>query len=80
MQTRGCKPVCTYTNAQVDWPERAEALVGKLGDDYFNNGEISTLVSIERAFSKLTKTPERMSWGSSTPLEVNAFYGPKSNG
>ncbi len=73
--------ILTYTCCvQVNWPTRADALDGKLGDDYFSNGEISTRVSIERAFAKLTETPDRMSWGSSTPLEVNAFYGPKSNG
>jgi putative endopeptidase len=64
----------------VDWPSRAHALDGKLGPDYFRNGEIATRVSMERALSKLTRHPNRRAWGGSTPLEVNAFYGPKSNG
>lgn len=62
------------------WPKRANALDGKLTDDYFHNGEVSTRLSLERALNKLTRTPKRRAWGGSTPLEVNAFYGPKSNG
>lgn len=72
--------VPTGADGKLDWPERAQALDGKLGDDYFTNGEMSTRVSIERSFDKLDKPVQRYSWGSSTPLEVNAFYGPKSNG
>jgi len=70
----------TNADNEEDWPKRAEALDGKLSEDYFLNGEVSTRMSMERALNKLSKTPERRSWGGSTPLEVNAFYGPKSNG
>jgi len=70
----------TDKDNNVDWPERAHALDGKLGPDYFRNGEVATRVSMDRALSKLTRHPQRRAWGGSTPLEVNAFYGPKSNG
>ena len=72
--------VPTDKDGKIEWPERVFALDGKLGPDYFRNGEIATRLSMNRALSKLTRHPERRSWGGSTPLEVNAFYGPKSNG
>jgi predicted metalloendopeptidase len=70
----------TDKDNNLAWPARAHALDGKLGPDYFRNGEIATRVSMERSLSKLLRKPERRSWGGSTPMEVNAFYGPKSNG
>jgi len=75
--------VPTDRDGNLKWPHRANALVGMLGSDggdYFKNGMISTRVSIERSFEKLDERVQRDSWGSSTPLEVNAFYGPKANG
>ncbi len=53
------------------WPSQTHALDGKLGPDYFLNGEISTRLSLERSMNKLTETPNRRSWGESTPLEVS---------
>jgi len=70
----------TDAEGEVDWPDRVNALAGKLGDDYFTNGEIATRLGLERSMDKLLKTPRKRAWGGSTPLEVNAFYGPKSNG
>mmetsp|Transcript_44523 Transcript_44523/g.104894 ORF Transcript_44523/g.104894 Transcript_44523/m.104894 type:complete len:412 (+) Transcript_44523:3-1238(+) len=70
----------TDKDGATDWPKRANALEGHLGKDYFCNQEIATRLSLQRSMEKLTKTPDRRHWGGSTPLEVNAFYGPKSNG
>jgi len=72
--------VPTDAEDQVKWPERARALEGRLGPNYFVNTEISSRVSIERTMRELTEPTDRRSWGGSTPLEVNAFYGPSSNG
>jgi len=70
----------TDKEGKVDWPARAEVLKGKLGGNFYRNGEISTRVGMERSFNKLSQGVTRRSWGGSTPLEVNAFYGPESNG
>jgi len=70
----------TDKEGEPDWPKRANALNGKLGEGYFFNQEIATRLSLQHSMEKLTKTPNRRHWGGSTPLEVNAFYGPKSNG
>eukprot|EP00960_Hanusia_phi_P072075 767698-Hanusia_phi.AAC.6 len=70
----------TDKQGNVDWPEQTYQLDGHVGDNYFMNGEIVTRMGMERSMEKLSKKPERRSWGGNTPLEVNAFYGPKNNG
>jgi len=72
--------VPTDKEGKVDWPDRIAALDGLVGPDYFYNTEVSSRVAIERTMKDLTGKTNRRSWGGSTPLEVNAFYGPSSNG
>lgn len=64
----------------TDWPKQTTLLDGKFGDDLFTNYMISNRVAIEEDFLKLPKAPNRRNWGGSTPMDVNAFYGPNNNG
>jgi len=70
----------TDTEGKEDWPEQTTLLDGKLGDDLFANYMTSNRVAIEQDFIKLPEAPNRRSWGGSTPMDVNAFYGPNNNG
>ena len=35
---------------------------------------------VERDFERIAEAPNRRDWGGSSPLMVNAFYGPNNNG
>jgi predicted metalloendopeptidase len=52
---------------------------GKIGPDFFTNYMVSQRLAVERDFLKINDKPKRREW-SSTPMAVNAFYGPTSNG
>ncbi|KAJ1470239.1 hypothetical protein T484DRAFT_1848520, partial [Baffinella frigidus] len=59
---------------------RNVARIWEEGDDLFANYMTSNRVAIEQDFIKLPEAPNRRSWGGSTPMDVNAFYGPNNNG
>ena len=55
-------------------------LDGKIGEDFFANYMLTARLAVERDFEKIDEAPNRRDWGSSSPLMVNAFYGPNNNG
>jgi putative endopeptidase len=62
------------------WPSETTDLDGKIGEDFFTNYMLTARLAVERDFEKIDEAPNRRDWGSSSPLMVNAFYGPNNNG
>jgi putative endopeptidase len=62
------------------WPKETWDMDGKIGTDFFTNFMLTNRLSVERDFERIAETPNRRDWGGSSPLMVNAFYGPNNNG
>lgn len=62
------------------WPEPTTDMEGTMGPDLFINYMVISRMNINRELDRLEKSPKRRAWGGSTPLDVNAFYGPNNNG
>jgi len=62
------------------WPRETTDLEGKIGEDFFTNYMLTARLAVERDFERIDEKPNRRDWGSSSPLMVNAFYGPNNNG
>jgi predicted metalloendopeptidase len=62
------------------WPRETTDLDGKIGRDFFTNYMLTARLSVERDFERIAEAPNRRDWGGSSPLMVNAFYGPNNNG
>jgi len=70
----------TDAEDKIDWPHETTAMDGLIGKDYYTNYMLIERLSVERDFDKIDEKPNRRDWGSSSPLMVNAFYGPNNNG
>eukprot|EP00802_Teleaulax_amphioxeia_P007748 Tamp_07756.p1 GENE.Tamp_07756~~Tamp_07756.p1 ORF type:complete len:773 (+),score=207.08 Tamp_07756:340-2319(+) len=62
------------------WPSETTDLDGLIGKDFFTNYMLTARLAVERDFEKIDEVPNRRDWGGSSPLMVNAFYGPNNNG
>lgn len=62
-----------------EWPPETFDMDGKMGPELFVNYMLSQRLAVERDLRKILEAPKRRAW-SSSPLVVNAFYGPSSNG
>jgi len=69
----------TDAGGKVAWPPETFDMDGKMTDQLFVNYMVAQRLAVERDFVKIHDKPERREW-SSSPLTVNAFYGPSSNG
>ena len=69
----------TDASGKVAWPPETFDMDGKMTDQLFVNYMVAQRLAVERDFLKIHDKPERREW-SSSPLTVNAFYGPSSNG
>jgi putative endopeptidase len=63
---------------QTRQAERAH-VAGKVTNNLYYNDNLSSRLQVQRTLRKIDKAPDRRHW-SSTPLAVNAFYGPTNNG
>jgi predicted metalloendopeptidase len=72
--------VPTDKDGKEHWPKKTEELDGKMTDSLYKNECVAKRQAVERSLKQLTEVPNRRHWGGSTPLAVNAFYGPSNNG
>ena len=69
----------TDADGNADWPPETFDMDGKMSSDLFVNYMVTQRLAVERDFRKIHDAPKRRAW-SSSPMTVNAFYGPSSNG
>jgi len=70
----------TDKDDQPAWPRETKDLDGVIGEDFFTNYMLTAALAVERDFERIDEKPNRRDWGGSSPLMVNAFYGPNNNG
>lgn len=69
----------TDEQGNAAWPPETTDMDGKMGPKLFTNYMLAQRLAVERDFVKILEQPKRREW-SSTPMVVNAFYGPSNNG
>jgi len=69
----------TDASGKAAWPAETKDMDGKMGPELFVNYMVAQRLAVDRDFVKIYDKPKRREW-SSSPLTVNAFYGPSSNG
>lgn len=66
---------------KTNWPMQATQLDGRVMEHSFlGNFILSKRVQVDGYFRDTVRQIDRMSWGDSSPLEVNAFYQSQQNG